>query len=186
MSLWSRGVCLSRRKKAFCNAVIDGAESPLRVIFDRGSELCRPPTSASPRKLTSGPNEKLVAMGQSRHFAPQKNSEAFSQSDGLTVAAKTIANFNEKASRLYEQECCAALAAAALEMYVRRWVRWTRGSTLERTPYIKRIELATTSKSGCSASSTATVSTPPSTIPRPQDGGLTPLATDINDAGRTV
>jgi hypothetical protein len=33
------------------------------VIFDRGSELCHPPTSASLRKLTSGPNEKLVAMG---------------------------------------------------------------------------------------------------------------------------
>ena len=36
----------------------------LWVIRDRGSELCRPPTSASPRKLTSGPNEKLVPMGQ--------------------------------------------------------------------------------------------------------------------------
>jgi hypothetical protein len=30
---------------------------------------------------------------------------------GLTVAAKTIANFIEKASRLYEQKCRAALAA---------------------------------------------------------------------------
>ena len=36
---------------------------PVWVIRDRGSELCRPPTSASPRKLTSGPNEKLVPMG---------------------------------------------------------------------------------------------------------------------------
>ena len=32
--------------------------------FDEGSELCRPPTSASPQKLTSGPNEELVAIGQ--------------------------------------------------------------------------------------------------------------------------
>lgn len=40
---------------------------------------------------------------------------------GLTVAAKTIANFIEKASRLYEQERSAVLAATALEMYVRRW-----------------------------------------------------------------
>jgi hypothetical protein len=42
------------------------------------------------------------------HFSPA----------GLTVAKQTIANFIEKASRLYEQECCAALAATALEMYV--------------------------------------------------------------------
>ena len=34
------------------------------VNFDRSSELCRPPASASPQKLTSGPNQKLVAMGQ--------------------------------------------------------------------------------------------------------------------------
>jgi hypothetical protein len=43
---------------------------------------------------------------------------------GLSVARKTIDNFLEKASRLYEQECCAALAATALEMYVKRWRRW--------------------------------------------------------------
>jgi len=39
------------------------------------------------------------------------------------VAKKTIANFIEKASRLYEQERSAVLAATALEMYVKRWVR---------------------------------------------------------------
>jgi hypothetical protein len=44
---------------------------------------------------------------------------------GLTVAKKTIANFIEKASRLYEQERSADLAATALEMYVRRWFRWS-------------------------------------------------------------
>jgi hypothetical protein len=42
------------------------------VIIDRGSELCRPPTSASPRKLTSGPNEKLVAKGQEATYAVHK------------------------------------------------------------------------------------------------------------------
>jgi hypothetical protein len=41
------------------------------------------------------------------------------------VAAMTIANFIEKASRLYEQERSAVSGATALEMYVRRWVRWT-------------------------------------------------------------
>ena len=44
------------------------------------------------------------------HFSPA----------GLTVAAKTIANFIEKASRLYEQKRSGVLAATALEMYVRR------------------------------------------------------------------
>jgi retron-type reverse transcriptase len=44
---------------------------------------------------------------------------------GLTVAKKTTANFIEKASRLYEQERSAVLAATALEVYVRRWMRWT-------------------------------------------------------------
>jgi hypothetical protein len=48
------------------------------------------------------------------HFSPA----------GLTVAAKTIANFIEKASQLYEQERSAVLAVTALEMYVRRWLRW--------------------------------------------------------------
>jgi hypothetical protein len=43
------------------------------------------------------------------------------------VAAKTIANFIEKASRLYERKRSAVLAVSALEMYIRRWLRWARG-----------------------------------------------------------
>ena len=35
------------------------------------------PTSASPRKLTSGPNEKFVAMGQFRTHAPQQKRISF-------------------------------------------------------------------------------------------------------------
>ena len=50
------------------------------------------------------------------HFSPS----------ALTVVKKTITNFIEKASRLYEQERSAVLAATALEMYVRQWVRWAR------------------------------------------------------------
>ncbi len=41
-----------------------------------------------------------------------------------TVRRQTIANFIEKASRLYEQERSAVLAATALEMYVTRWLWW--------------------------------------------------------------
>jgi len=48
------------------------------------------------------------------HFSPS----------GLTVAKKTITNFIEKASRLYEQERSAVSAASPLEMYVRRQLRW--------------------------------------------------------------
>jgi hypothetical protein len=39
-------------------------------------------------------------------------------------------NFIEKAARLYEQKRRAAWAATALEMYVRRWVRWTTSGRL--------------------------------------------------------
>lgn len=35
-----------------------------------------------------------------------------------------VGTFIEKASRLYEQERNAASAATALEMHVRRWLRW--------------------------------------------------------------
>ena len=48
------------------------------------------------------------------HFSPA----------GLTVAKKTIANFFEKASRLYEQKRRTVSAVSPLEMYVRRWMRW--------------------------------------------------------------
>jgi hypothetical protein len=46
---------------------------------------------------------------------------------GLAVAKQMIANFIEKASRLYEQERSTVSAAAALEMCVRRWLRWAEG-----------------------------------------------------------
>jgi hypothetical protein len=51
------------------------------------------------------------------HFSPA----------GVVVAKQTIANFIEKASRLYEQERRAVSAATALEMYVRRWLGWANG-----------------------------------------------------------
>jgi hypothetical protein len=43
------------------------------------------------------------------------------------LANKTIDNFIKKASRLYEQRReMAVLAVSPLEMYVRRWLRWTK------------------------------------------------------------
>ena len=53
------------------------------------------------------------------------------------MAAKTIVNLIEKASRLYEQKRSAVLAATALEMYVRRWVRWARSGRVERTYHLE-------------------------------------------------
>jgi hypothetical protein len=49
---------------------------PFWVIFDRGSEHCARPTSASPQKQTSGSNEKLVANGMDRpRSRPRQHSE---------------------------------------------------------------------------------------------------------------
>jgi|ERR1022692_3991360 hypothetical protein len=55
-------------------------------------------------------------VGEIQHFSPE----------GLSVVNKTIENFIEKASRLYEQKRSAVSTAAPLEMYVRRWLRWAR------------------------------------------------------------
>jgi hypothetical protein len=57
------------------------------------------------------------------HFGPAE----------LAVAKRTIANFIEKASRLYEQERSTVSAAAALEMYVRRWLSWPKGGMQRET-----------------------------------------------------
>lgn len=47
------------------------------------------------------------------------------------MPAKAIAKFIEKASRLYEQKRSAVLAATALEMYVRQWLRWAGNALCE-------------------------------------------------------
>jgi len=57
------------------------------------------------------------------HGARQNRTHALQQiREDLT--AETIANVSKRASRLYEQECGAVAAAAALEIYVKRWLRW--------------------------------------------------------------
>jgi hypothetical protein len=58
------------------------------------------------------------------HFSPA----------GLTVAKQTMANFIEKASRLYEQRRRAVSAVSPLEMYVRRWLGWAKGGMRRRPP----------------------------------------------------
>src|SRR5215475_7686346 len=65
-------------------------------------------------RLAPEPSSRAMAVS---HFAPGV----------LRLAKQTIANFIEKASRLYEQERRAGSTVSPLEMYVRRWLRWARG-----------------------------------------------------------
>ncbi|MBI1875496.1 MAG: hypothetical protein HYS05_16630 [Acidobacteria bacterium] len=93
------------------------------------------PTRWHVRRAVKVVNQTLQALGLEKH--PDKTfigkiergfdflGYHFSPA-GVAVAKQTITNFIEKASRLYEQERRAGRAAAALEMYVRRWVRWSR------------------------------------------------------------
>jgi len=54
----------------------------------------------------------------------EKRRGFFHSPAGLRVAKKTIENFIEKASRLYEKERSAVSRAAALDEHVRRWLGW--------------------------------------------------------------
>ena len=47
--------------------------------------------------------------------------------DRLTVAAKTVQAFQDKVSRLYEQNGGSVGVPAAVETYVRRWNAWAKG-----------------------------------------------------------
>jgi hypothetical protein len=53
--------------------------------------------------------------------------------EGLAAAEKTITNFVERLTRLYEQSHN-ALCALRLGEYVRRWVGWLRGGINAKTP----------------------------------------------------
>ncbi len=57
------------------------------------------------------------------HFGPE----------GLTMAAKTIEQFVERALRLYEQEPGAASNHSRFGTYVRRWVGWAEEGLQEGT-----------------------------------------------------
>ena len=57
------------------------------------------------------------------HFGPE----------GLTMAARTIEQFVERAIRLYEQEPGAASTDSRFGMYVRRWAGWAEAGLQEGT-----------------------------------------------------
>ena len=75
------------------------------------------------------------------HFRPE----------GLGVAEKTIADFVDKASRLYEQERGGNDCSSRFESYVTRWLGWVKGGlTRERSgPKIdgNRLPIVTTDPS---------------------------------------
>ena len=73
----TQGHWLVKLKTHACNSCHQLGNKPTRTIpkalgeFSNSTEAlgsAARPTSASPRKLTSDPNEKLVAMGQERSF----------------------------------------------------------------------------------------------------------------------
>jgi RNA-directed DNA polymerase len=124
----------------FLNA-LDAAAGKLRLFYVRFMDdiLILAPTRWQLRGAVKMVNQTLGTLDLEKH--PDKTfigriergfdflGYHFSPA-GLTIAKETVAKFFEKASRLYEQERSAVLAATALEMYVRRWVRWTTSGRL--------------------------------------------------------
>jgi RNA-directed DNA polymerase len=47
--------------------------------------------------------------------------------EGLSLAKKTVKNFLERATRLYEQEPEGGVYSPRLGLYVNRWCRWVDG-----------------------------------------------------------
>jgi RNA-directed DNA polymerase len=121
------------------------AAAQLRLFYVRFMDdiLILAPTRWQLRGAVKMVNQRLAALGLEKH--PGKTfigriergfdflGYHFSPA-GLAVAKKTIANFIEKASRLYEQKRRAVSAVMALEMYVRRWLMWAMGGIGGRSP----------------------------------------------------
>jgi hypothetical protein len=121
----------------FLNA-LDAAAANLRVFYIRFMDdiLILAPTRWQLRGAVRLVNASLRALDLEKH--PDKTfigriERGFDflgyrfGPHGLAMAAKTVANFIDKASRLYEQERRTGIAVPALEMYVERWLRWVTG-----------------------------------------------------------
>jgi RNA-directed DNA polymerase len=131
----SLGCPLSPLIGAFFLNALDAAAAKLGLFYIRFMDdiLILAATRWQLRGAVKVVNQCLVALSLEKH--PDKTfigriecgfdflGYHFSPA-GLTVAKQTITNFIDKASRLYEQERVAVSAATALEMYVRRWLRW--------------------------------------------------------------
>lgn len=138
----SLGCPLSPLMGGFFLNALDAAAAKLRLFYVRFMDdiLILAPTHWQLRRAVKVVNQMLGMLSLEMHPAKTFIGRIergfdflgyhFSPAE-LTVAAKTVANFIEKASRLYEQERRAASAAASpFEMYVRRWVQWTSGGLM--------------------------------------------------------
>jgi len=134
----SLGCPLSPLIGAFFLNALDAVAAKLRLFYGRFMDdiLILAPTHWQLRRAVKVVNQILGALSLEKH--PDKTfigriergfdflGYHFSPA-GVVVAKQMIANFIEKASRLYEQERTAVSAASPLEMYVRRWLRWANG-----------------------------------------------------------
>ncbi len=133
----SLGCPLSPLIGAFFLNALDAAAAKLHLFYVRFMDdiLILAPTRWQLRGAVKVVNEVLEELSLEKH--PDKTfigriEKGFDflgyhfGPDGLRVAKQTIANFIEKASRLYEQKRRTVSAVSPFEMYVRRWVRWAR------------------------------------------------------------
>ena len=115
--------------------MLDAAAAKLRLFYIRFMDdiLILAPTRWQLRGAVKVVNQTLGVLSLEKHPAKTFIGRIERGFDflgyhfspaGLAVAKKTIANFIEKASRLYEQERRVGSTASTLEMYVRRWLRW--------------------------------------------------------------
>ncbi|MCH8240261.1 MAG: group II intron reverse transcriptase domain-containing protein [Proteobacteria bacterium] len=151
----SLGCSLSPLIGAFFLNALDVAAAKLRLFYVRFMDdiLILAPTRWKLRDAVKTVNQALVALALAKH--PDKTfigkiERGFDflgyhfSAEGLTVAKKTVANFIEKASRLYEQQRRTGSAVSPLEMYVRLWVRWTTSGGLEPWPLVCILDAYTT------------------------------------------
>ena len=134
----SLGCPLSPLIGAFFLNALDAAAAKLRLFYIRFMDdiLILAPTHWRLRRAVKAVNQTQGALDLEKH--PDKTFIGRIERGfdflgyhfcpaGVVVAKQTIANFIEKASRLYEQERRAVSGAAALEMYIRRWLGWANG-----------------------------------------------------------
>jgi hypothetical protein len=93
----------------------------MRVPILATTLLSRCPLCTLKRPFAAPPRND--ALGQQLPHAPQQSR----RNSTATLLSGRTSNFIEKASRLYEQKRRAGSSVSPLEMYVRRWLRWTNG-----------------------------------------------------------
>ena len=144
MTIIAHLTCDDVLDRAFFLNTLDAAMEKLGLFYVRFMDdiLVLAPTRWKLRSAVKAINQVLGGLGLEKH--PDKTfigriergfdflGYHFSPA-GLSVAKQTVANFIEKASRLYEQERSRPSGASPLEMYARRWLRWCKGGMQAKT-----------------------------------------------------